>query len=153
LAIPLAGTGRGFGLSLIGEVCEQTGGYPYFLQFFGAFICSRIGLEHIQLADYQQVESALLHELDLAFFEDRFLGAAPAEQDLLLRMARPTGGQIRASDLRARTGDLPNLDELLRRLVRRGLLYRPSRGAYHFALPLFASYLRRHATSQRSQRL
>lgn len=33
LAIPLAGTRRSFGLSLIGEICEQTAGYPYFLQF------------------------------------------------------------------------------------------------------------------------
>jgi len=33
LAIPLAGSGRSFGLSLIGEICERTAGYPYFLQF------------------------------------------------------------------------------------------------------------------------
>lgn len=33
LAIPLAGTGRSFGLSLIGDIVEQTAGYPYFLQF------------------------------------------------------------------------------------------------------------------------
>jgi hypothetical protein len=153
LAIPLAGTGRSFGLSLIGELCEQTGGYPYFLQFFGAFVCSRVGLEHIELRDYQRVEAALLHELDLAFFEDRFLSAAPAEQELMLRMARHAGNQVRASALRATTADLPSLDELLRRLVGRGLVYRPSRGAYQFALPLFASYLRRQAKSQRSQRL
>ena len=33
LFIPLASTGRSFGLSLIGEICKQTAGYPYFLQF------------------------------------------------------------------------------------------------------------------------
>jgi len=91
LAIPLANAGRGFGLSLIGHIVDDTAGYPYFLQFFGAFACSRIGLEHIKLADFQRIESALLHELDLAFFEDRFLTASSAEQELLLRMATRSG--------------------------------------------------------------
>ena len=144
LAIPLAASGRSFGLSLITEIVEQTAGYPYFLQFFAAFACSRIGLEHIELADYQRVESALLHELDLAFFEDRFLTASAAEQDLLVRMAGYSGDRVSAATLRARSRGVPNVNELLRRLVGRGLLYRPTRGSYQFALPLFGSYLRRH---------
>lgn len=40
--------------------------------------------------------------------------------------------------------DVPTVNELLRRLVTRGLLYRPTRGSYQFALPLFGGYLRRH---------
>ncbi len=144
LAIPLAGMGRSFGLSLISEICEQTAGYPYFLQFFGAFACSRIGVEHIELADFRHVESALLHELDLAFFEDRFLTASSAEQELLVRIAGRSGDRVSAMELRDRARDLPNVNELLRRLVTRGLLYRPTRGSYEFALPLFGTYLRRH---------
>jgi hypothetical protein len=144
LAIPLANAGRGFGLSLIGHIVDDTAGYPYFLQFFGAFACSRIGLEHIKLADFQRIESALLHELDLAFFEDRFLTASSAEQELLLRMATRSGDRLTSADLRVATRDIPNVRELLRRLVARGLLYRPTRGTYRFALPLFGSYLRRH---------
>ena len=41
--------------------------------------------------------------------------------------------------------DLPNVDVVVRRLVDRGLVYRPTRGTYDFALPLFGSYLRRRA--------
>jgi hypothetical protein len=143
LAIPLATTGRGFGRSLIGHIVDQTAGYPYFLQFFGAFTCSRIGLEQIELADFLRIESALIHELDLAFFEDRFLTASSAEQELLVRMATRSGDRLAAADLRAAMRDIPNIDELLRRLVARGLLFRPSRGTYRFALPLFGRYLRR----------
>ena len=126
------------------HIIEQTAGYPYFLQFFGAFACSRIGLEHIDLADFGRVEPALLHELDLAFFEDRFLTASGAEQELLLRMAGRSGDRVTAASLRATVTDVPNVNELLRRLVTRGLLYRPTRGSYRFALPLFGRYLRRH---------
>jgi hypothetical protein len=144
LAIPLAGSGRSFGLSLIGEIVEQTAGYPYFLQFFGAFVCSRLGLEHIGLADFQRVESALLYELDLAFFEDRFEGAAPREQILLLAMAR-AGGRVSLTRLTAEVRDGVNVPVGLRRLIDRGLVYRPTRATYDFALPLFGPYLRRRA--------
>jgi hypothetical protein len=140
----LAGSRRGFGLSLIGEIVEQTAGYPYFLQFFGAFICSRIGLAHIELADYQRVESALLHELDLAFFEDRFEAAPPTEQLLLTAMAR-AGGRVSLNHLQAELHDPVNVPVGLRRLIDRGLVYRPTRAMYDFALPLFATYVRRRA--------
>jgi hypothetical protein len=144
LAIPLAGSGRSFGLSLIGEIVEQTAGYPYFLQFFGAFVCSRLGLEHIGLADFQRVQSALLYELDLAFFEDRFEGAAPSEQIVLLAMAR-AGGRVSLTRLAAEVRDGVNVPVGLRRLIDRGLVYRPTRATYDFALPLFGPYLRRRA--------
>lgn len=83
-------------------------------------------------------------------FEDRFLTASRTEQELLLRMppvsesshgSRPAGGDA----------GHPNINELLRRLVARGLLYRPTRGTYRFALPLVGRYLRRHRKSHRSQ--
>jgi hypothetical protein len=142
LAIPLAGSGRSFSLSLLTEICEQTSGYPYMLQFAGAFACSRIGLEHIELADYQRIEAALLHELDLAFFEDRFELAPRSEQTVLEAMARE-GGRVTLRRLRAELADPDNLDLLLRRLIDRGLVYRTGRGTYDFALPLFRSFIRR----------
>ena len=144
LAIPLAGSGRSFGLSLIGEIVEQTAGYPYFLQFFAAFTCSRIGLEHIELVDFQRVESALLHELDLAFFEDRFEAAPPTEQLLLTAMAR-AGGRVSLTRLQAQLHEPVNVPVGLRRLIDRGLVYRPTRAMYDFSLPLFATYVRRRA--------
>jgi hypothetical protein len=142
LAIPLAGSGRSFGLSLISEITEQTAGYPYFLQFFGAFACSRIGLEHIELSDYQRIEAALLHELDLAFFEDRFEGAPPGEQTVLEAMARETG-PVTLRRLRERLAGAGNLDLLVRRLIERGLVYRTGRATYDFGMPLFRSFIRR----------
>ena len=142
LAIPLAGSGRSFGLSLIGEICEQTAGYPYFLQFFGAFACSRIGLEHIELADFQRVESALLHELDLAFFEDRFEGA-PRSSSRCWRRWRARRVAPRCAGCGPMCPSVPTSISLVRRLIERGLVYRTGRATYDFALPLFRSFIRR----------
>ena len=112
------------------------------MQFFGAFACSRIGLEHIELAAYQRIESALLQELDLAFFEDRFEGAPPTEQKVLEAMARETGPAT-LRRLRERLADAGNLDLLVRRLIERGLVYRTGRATNDFALPLFRGFIRR----------
>jgi hypothetical protein len=123
LGIPLAGSGRSFALSLIGDIVETTGGYPYFLQFVGDYLCRSITTPDVTAADYQAVEPALLHELDLAFFEDRFEGASPTEQRILEAMAREPG-QIRLTRLRPHVGDVPSVDLVVRRLVERGLIHR-----------------------------
>ena len=105
-------------------------------------LCSRIGLEHIELADFQRVEPALLYELDLAFFEDRFEGAPQTEQLVLEAMARDAG-PVTLRRLRPQLSDVASVDLLVRRLIERGLLYRTGRATYNFALPLFRSFIRR----------
>ncbi len=144
IAVPLLGSGRSFSLGLIDHVVEASGGYPYFLQFAGAFACSRIGLSHVDRADFARVEDAMVHELDLAFFEDRFEGAAPTEQALLLAMGR-AGGRATLARITREAGPGVNAAVGLRRLIDKGLVYRPTRATYDFALPLFAGYLRRRA--------
>jgi hypothetical protein len=144
LGIPLAGSGRTFALNLVGDIVEQTDGYPYFLQFFGGFLCSRVPKPSVERADYLALEPTLLHELDLAFFEDRYAVAGPAGQRVLDEMARH-GGRVSALDVRRALPETPNIDQVVARLLERGLIYRPSRGRYDFALPLFRSYLRRRA--------
>jgi hypothetical protein len=144
LGIPLAGSGRTFGLDLIGDIVEQTDGYPYFLQFFGGFLCSRVAKPNVDRTDFRLLEPTLLHELDLAFFEDRYAIAGPAGQRVLAEMAR-RGGRVSALDLRRAMPETQNVDQVIARLLERGLLYRPSRGRYEFALPLFRAYLRRQA--------
>lgn len=142
LAIPLAASHRSFALSVVGEIVEGTAGYPYFLQFFGAYVCRSVASPDVPLDAYRAVEPALLHELDLAFFEDRFEGATPAEQRVLEAMAR-VEGRVPLSRLHAALPEVSGLNLLVRRLVERGLIYRATRGAYDFALPLFRAHLRR----------
>jgi hypothetical protein len=139
---PLSQTHRTIATSVVGDIVEQTAGYPYFLQFFGAYVCRSVSSQSVSMDDFRAVESALLHELDLAFFDDRFEGATPTEQVILEAMGRQPG-QVRLADLRRRLPDFAGHDVLLRRLVDRGLVYRATRGTYDFALPLFRDYLRR----------
>jgi hypothetical protein len=59
-------------------------------------------------------------------------------------MAR-RGGRVSALELRHAMPDVQNVDQVVARLLERGLVHRPSRGRYAFALPLFGAYLRRQA--------
>jgi hypothetical protein len=144
VGIPLATSGRRFGLPVIGDIVEQTAGYPYFLQFFAAYVWRSTGTGEVSSSDYRSLEPALLHELDLAFFDDRFEVASPTEQRILEAMARGAGA-VRLPRLREHLPAQAGMDLLVRRLVERGLIYRATRGAYDFALPLFRDYIRRRA--------
>jgi hypothetical protein len=106
----------------------------YFLQFVGAYLCRSVTTPDVTAAGCQTVEPALLHELDLAFFEDRFEGATPTEQRVLEAMARESG-QIRLTRLRPHVGDVPSVDLVVRRLVERGLIHRAAPGTYDLFAP------------------
>jgi hypothetical protein len=144
LTIPLSRTQRRFATSVLGEIVEATGGYPYFLQFFGAYLWRAVPAPEVSSAAFRGVEPSLLHELDTAFFDDRFQVATPAEQTVLLAMARESGA-VSLATIRTRLFGTPGAAELISRLIDRGLLYRHGRGSYDFALPLFRRYLRRQA--------
>ena len=144
LTIPLSRTSRRFSTSVVGQIVEATGGYPYFLQFFGAYLWRAVPAPEVTAVAYRTVEPGLLHELDTAFFDDRFQVATPAEQGVLLGIAREAGPATLAT-IRLRLPETPSLAELVSRLIDRGLLYRHGRGTYDFALPLFRSYLRRQS--------
>jgi hypothetical protein len=70
-----------------------------------AYLCRTITTPDVSAADYRAVEPALLHELDLAFCEDRFEGATPTGQRVLEAMAREPG-QIRLTRLRPHVRDV-----------------------------------------------
>jgi len=145
LTIPLARTQRRFATSVVGEIVEATGGYPHFLQFFGAYVWRAVPAMEVTPASYRAVEPALLHELDLAFFEDRFEAAPATEQRVLEVMAREHG-QLRLTTLRPLLDSaVGSLDLVVRRPVERGLIYRATRGTCDFALPLLRPYPRRRA--------
>ena len=70
--------------------------------------------------------------------------AGPAGQQVLEAMASHSG-TVGALELRRALPANANVDTVIFRLVERGLIYRPSRGRYDFALLLFRAYLRRRA--------
>lgn len=42
LALPLSAASRSFSLTVVTDIVETTAGYPYFLLFFGAYLCRSV---------------------------------------------------------------------------------------------------------------
>jgi hypothetical protein len=128
---------------LIGAIARETGGYPYFLQFYPYYLLQNIPKKRLGLREFDEMQSLILRELDESFFSGRFLRASDGEQKLLLEMAR-LGPEINLSELRERVNiDKNYLNQILMSLVRKGLIFRAGRGRYRFALPLFEKFLLR----------
>ena len=141
LGIPLAAAAGAFELPLLGEIVEQTGGYPYFLQFFGSFLCSRVGRPTSDSRTISPSSDACSTSSISRSSRTAISVAGPPANACWRRWPvwRPHQRAEPSSSL-----DLPNVDVVVRRLVDRGLsIGRP--GTYDFALPLFGSYLRRRA--------
>ena len=84
--------------------------------------------------------------------KDRLVETPPLHANWALTGLRGTGTTVRLGESGARAeragwfaGWLTLERELGGAAVDRGLVYRPTRGTYDFALPLFGAYLRRRA--------
>jgi hypothetical protein len=63
LALPLTAAGRSFSLDVVADIVEATAGYPYFLQFFGAYLCRSVATADVSVGDYRAPEPALIRWL------------------------------------------------------------------------------------------
>jgi DNA-binding transcriptional ArsR family regulator len=129
---------------LIDKITEETGGYPYFIQFYGYFIIEEIGKKIITLKDFLGIRSKIIKELDAGFFEDRVKLASSKERQILVAMAKAGMDEIEIKQIR-KISKISHgvLMELLKRLIEKGLVYRAERGKYGFTLPLFREFLLR----------
>ncbi len=142
IQLPLKGSGHKFEKKLVDEIIKKTGGYPYFLQFYGYFVIETLKKELISLSDLARMRTRLLRELDISFFEDRFKKATCAEQEILLAMAAVESNSIAPTEIIKATGIGKSTFFMhLQNLANKNLIYRASRGAYSFSIPLFKEFL------------
>ncbi len=140
----LKGSGHVFDEALTDAIVKETGGYPYFIQFYGYFLIENSKKSKLTIADMNRLNTSLLEELDASFFEDRFNLASNKEREIMLSMAKYGDGAVPAIKIRKMSKvSHPVLMELLKRLQEKGLVYRSSRGKYEFSIPLFRQYILR----------
>ncbi|MGH7777385.1 MAG: ATP-binding protein [Candidatus Dormibacterales bacterium] len=142
---PAVRRGRRFEEEAVEAVMSDTAGYPFFIQLYGDQLWKGSRGETVTRRDFDRLRPEILRMLDASFFESRLLRAAPYEQRLL-RMIAAQGESVTMEQLQFRSGWRNNqLQPALRRLTRKGLVHRPSRGKVAFAVPMFGAYLRRRA--------
>ena len=143
---PLIGSKYDFSPDLIDQVAKDTGGYPYFLQFFGREIINNAGKAHITLGDYCCIRKMITVRLDGDFYDQRMDALSTAQRKVLITMSKIDGDGVPVSKI-CSVADMgkASLVQHLVRLEEKGMVHRYGRGAYRFSLPMLREYLRRRS--------
>jgi type II secretory pathway predicted ATPase ExeA len=136
-------------------ICDQSGGYPYFIQF----ICREVFDAVIQQAgrgmSAEQMTvpiDAIVQKLDSDFFAGRWSKPTDRQRDLLQVIAGlPTSEDEftvqevvkLAKEILQKGFSASQVNQMLVTLGDMGLIYKNRRGKYSFAVPMFSDFIRR----------
>lgn len=157
----IAGSPIRFEDSVVDQIVEMSGGYPYLIQF----ICKEVfdaWITRIADGKVPSVPAAeILEKLDQDFFAPRWQNATDRQQQLMQVVATlPNKNQeFTAPDIVKASGELlrnpftsSHVVQILKVLAERGLIYRTRRGSYCFAVPLLADFIARQTWNPESLR-
>jgi hypothetical protein len=134
-------------------IAEQSGGYPYFIQFicrevFDAFLLLQ---KQDSATPYAMPLQAITLKLDSDFFAGRWARATDRQRDLLWAIA--TLGKpedeftvqevVEASKALEKSFTSSHVNQMLASLIGAGLIYKNRFGKYSFAVPLFDQFILR----------
>lgn len=136
-------------------ICDESGGYPYFIQF----ICREVFDVFIQAIEVvgETVPvplDAITRKLDSDFFAGRWARATDRQRELLLSIAHLDNaeGEFTVQEIVAQSVALlpkpfssSHANQMLSTLGEHGLVYKNRWGRYSFAVPLFDRFIKRQA--------
>ncbi len=136
---------------------ELSGCYPYFIQFFAWEAYDLREQRRIQGREGDLPIDEIPRKLDEHFFRGRWSRLTDRQRELLTAAAHIDGtdGEFSLGDLVERSKMLDNgfshsnANQILRTLIKAGLLYKHRHGRYRFALPLMDKFIRRATVEDR----
>ena len=129
-------------------ICNETAGYPFFLQEWGYQSWNIADESPIDREDVKGASLAALRRLDEGFFKVRFERLTPKEREYVLAMASLGKGPYRSSDVANVLGeDLRALGPRRAKIIHKGMIYSAAHGDIDFTVPMFDDFLRRHKSS------
>lgn len=140
---PLKETDTSFSNELVNAIIEETGRYPYFIQFYGREIISSIDKRRISLTDFKKIRKQIRKKLDNDFFDRRFADTSDTEKKILFAMSESDTDEIDMKVIKKSGIIQGTLAKSLVRLERKGLVHRCGYGKYRLSLPLLGEYLKR----------
>jgi hypothetical protein len=145
LTEPSSAAGVAWAPDAVDVVAEAAGGFPYFLQEFGA-ACWNLADDGV-VTRKDAAAGVRLGQLmlDHGFFLSRWDRATPTEREFLRAMAAD-GEAGRTADVARRMGrTMSNIGPIRAGLIAKGLVYAPEYGVVAFTVPGMAGFIRREA--------
>ena len=150
-----------FAENTIGNIITESKGYPFLIQF----ICKEVFDAWIGKMTIGQAPSVPMEQitakLDLDFFAPRWSLATDRQQTFMQVIATldTSDGEFTVPEITSASRELlqkpfgpSHATQMLGHLAEKGLIYRNRRGAYCFAVPLLAGFIRRQAWDQATKR-
>ena len=149
---PLENTYWRFSDDLTSAIVQDTGCYPYFIQFFCREIISKVGKEHVTLDGYEKIKYQLIVDLGRDFFDQCIEPLSSAQRRVLYSLASLPEPDLEFSSIqKLLDADKGSLYNQLKRLEEKGLIYKYKRGIYRLAMPLLGKYLRLKSSQNDTQ--
>lgn len=138
--------------SSVRKIVENSGGYPYFIQF----ICKEVYDAFIQRHDRGESASvpvaAIQRKLDVDFFSGRWARVTDRQRELLVVISRleSCDEEFTVQEVVEESRRYLNkpfsgshVNQMLVALTSQGLVYKNRRGRYSFSVPLLGGFIRR----------
>lgn len=149
---PIAGHQWRFRDEQVAKIIEHSGGYPYFLQFFGREVYDSWIQQHTQGNTPTFHFTSIIQKLDNDFFAGRWSRATDRQRDLMALIASLPNcdEEFSAQDIveKSRAIDQKpfsssHVIQMLGKLADAGLVFKNRHGRYSFAVPLLGQFIRR----------
>lgn len=142
-----------FSDSAVDLIIEQSGGYPYFIQFICREAYDILEQQLTKGAALSLPMDAILQKLDNDFFAGRWAQATDRERELLNIIAKLGSNEFSISQILEEAkhhSDIKSfsssqINQMLNRLIDVSLIYKNRRGSYSFAVPLLDRYIMRNS--------
>ena len=148
---PLRGTSVTCTPAAVDLVLPLIGGYPHFVQVFGAELWTAAQAHGVRLIGVHLVRETLPvieARIEGDIYDFRMRQLDPAERDLLIASAGLSTPPIRAAQLVTQQLTLPEVDAMLAHLLELGVLSDPAdRSEYVYTVPGFHDYLLRRGAA------
>lgn len=142
ITYPLARSDFKFEKPLVEKIIDETGQYPYFIQFYCKELINMSGRKKINLNDYNALDPLITKQLDDDFFDPRMETLSDEEQKVIIEMAKAKDIDISFDFIKRKTRvERTVLSKYMKRLEEKGLVYNYKRGIYRFSVPLLKQYL------------
>lgn len=159
--IEMSGSTLRFSEKTVERIVEESRGYPFLIQY----ICREVFDAWIGRMTVGEAPTVPMNEitakLDLDFFAPRWNRATDRQQIFMQVIAtlQEADGEFSVQDITTASRYLlkrpfnpSHATQMLGHLAEKGLIYRNRRGAYCFAVPLLASFIRRQSWDASTRR-
>lgn len=144
LTAPAEREGVKYAADALDYIVRETGGYPYYLQVWGAKCWEVAAKSPITLADSKRATDAAVAALDEGLFKVRLARLTDRQKSYARAMAEFGAEPINSSDVANVLGlSLSQAAPIRDELIKKGMAYSPERGLIGFTVPKFDDYMRR----------